>query len=106
MYAPVRGALVALDAGDGIRAEITASWLGQMGWKTAVIDTTTASARESTGPWVPAKGVGPEVPASDRYRRPYVGTDVPAAVMEAYLEWEYGLVEQLERDGTHNFFVL
>ncbi|OWQ24417.1 glpE, partial [Klebsiella pneumoniae] len=24
----------------------------------------------------------------------------------AYLEWEYGLVDQLARDGTHGFRVL
>lgn len=45
-------------------------------------------------------------PPIDRYRRPYEGTDVDAATMQAYLEWEYGLVGQLERDGTHNFKVL
>ena len=27
-------------------------------------------------------------------------------LMQAYLDWEYGLVEQLERDGTHGFTVL
>ncbi|ORU01593.1 glpE, partial [Klebsiella pneumoniae] len=26
--------------------------------------------------------------------------------MQAYLEWEYGLVDQLARDGTHGFRVL
>ncbi|CKV18274.1 Predicted metal-dependent enzyme of the double-stranded beta helix superfamily [Mycobacterium tuberculosis] len=26
--------------------------------------------------------------------------------MQAYLDWEYGLVAQLERDGTHHFSVL
>jgi len=45
-------------------------------------------------------------PRIDRYRRPYEGTDAPVAAMEAYLEWEYGLVSQLDRDGTHNFNVL
>ena len=39
----------------------------------------------------------------DRYQRPYEGTDVPPAAMHAYLEWEYGLVEQLGKDGTHGF---
>ncbi|MDR3734667.1 MAG: rhodanese-like domain-containing protein [Acidobacteriaceae bacterium] len=42
----------------------------------------------------------------DRYRRPYEGTDAPASAMQAYLDWEYGLVAQLERDGTHGFFVI
>ena len=27
-------------------------------------------------------------------------------VAQAYLDWEYGLVAQLERDGTHGFRVL
>lgn len=45
-------------------------------------------------------------PAIDRYRRPYEGIDIEPAVMQAYLEWEYGLVAQLDRDGTHGFRVL
>jgi rhodanese-related sulfurtransferase len=45
-------------------------------------------------------------PPVDVYRRPYEGTDVDAALMQAYLDWEYGLVAQLERDGTHGFTVL
>jgi rhodanese-related sulfurtransferase len=42
----------------------------------------------------------------DYYRRPYEGTDASPAAMQAYLDWEFGLVEQLERDGTHGFWVL
>jgi len=45
-------------------------------------------------------------PRIDRYRRPYEGTDAPAEAMQAYLDWEFGLVEQLGRDGTHFFKVL
>ncbi|MGK3125578.1 rhodanese homology domain-containing protein [Candidatus Pantoea formicae] len=45
-------------------------------------------------------------PAIDRYRRPYEGTDIEPGVMQAYLDWEYGLVAQLDRDGTHGFRVL
>jgi rhodanese-related sulfurtransferase len=45
-------------------------------------------------------------PAIDRYRRPYEGTDNPVEAMQAYLDWEYGLVAQLGRDGTHGFRVL
>ncbi|OJA74654.1 sulfurtransferase [Burkholderia ubonensis] len=45
-------------------------------------------------------------PRIDRYRRPYEGTDNAAAAMQAYLDWEFGLVEQLERDGTHHFRVI
>ncbi|MBB3212633.1 rhodanese-related sulfurtransferase [Herbaspirillum sp. Sphag1AN] len=45
-------------------------------------------------------------PRIDRYRRPYEGTDNPASAMQAYLDWEFGLVEQLGRDGTHGFRVI
>jgi rhodanese-related sulfurtransferase len=45
-------------------------------------------------------------PVIDFYRRPYEGTGVDAGAMQAYLDWEYGLVGQLERDGTHGFRVL
>jgi len=46
------------------------------------------------------------VVADDVYRRPYEGTDSPETAMQAYLDWEYGLVAQLENDGTHGFFVI
>jgi len=52
---------------------------------------------------------GPEhlsTPLTDVYKRPYEGTDNAAVAMQAYLDWEYGLVAQLERDGTHGFRVL
>ena len=45
-------------------------------------------------------------PRTDRYRRPYEGTDAPREAMQGYLDWEFGLVEQLGRDGTHHFRVV
>jgi rhodanese-related sulfurtransferase len=42
----------------------------------------------------------------DVYKRPYEGTDNAAAAMQAYLDWEFGLIDQLARDGTHGFQVL
>ena len=45
-------------------------------------------------------------PITDVYKRPYEGTDNATGAMQAYLEWEYGLVAQLARDGTHGFFVI
>jgi hypothetical protein len=33
-----------------------------------------------------------------RYRRPFEGTEASRDAMQAYLDWEYGLVEQLKRD--------
>ncbi|WGR72077.1 MULTISPECIES: rhodanese-like domain-containing protein [unclassified Bradyrhizobium] len=101
MAAPVRGARIVLTDGKGVRADMTASWLAQMGWEVYVLD----------GGYDGALEVGPPqvVPKPDpahRYRRPYEGTDVAARAMQAYLDWEYGLVEQLRRDGTHGFYVI
>ena len=45
-------------------------------------------------------------PARDRYKRPYEGTNIDPAAMQAYLDWEFGLVAQLAKDGTHHFWVL
>lgn len=45
-------------------------------------------------------------PPLDRYKRPYEGTDNGPAAMQAYLDWEFGLVSQLGKDGTHHFWVL
>ncbi len=45
------------------------------------------------------------VARTDRYRRPYEGTDNPREAMQGYLDWEFGWIAQLERDGTHGFRV-
>jgi predicted metal-dependent enzyme (double-stranded beta helix superfamily)/rhodanese-related sulfurtransferase len=45
-------------------------------------------------------------PRIDRYKRPYEGTENARSAMQAYLDWEFGLVEQLGRDGTHGFRVI
>ncbi|MDY0926291.1 rhodanese homology domain-containing protein [Enterobacter sp. CFBP8995] len=214
-YASVRGARIVLIDDDGVRANMTASWLAQLGWQVSVLEELQASDFSETGNWkaqVPpvaqpefispqqlaewlqegqtqvldfttrtnhlnshipgaawllrstlqqqGKALLPEArryvltcgssllagyaveqvaeltgkpvfvleggnaawrgaglpseqgeqqllsPAIDRYRRPYEGTDIEAGVMQAYLDWEYGLVAQLDRDGTHGFRVL
>jgi hypothetical protein len=48
----------------------------------------------------------PATVVDDIYRRPYEGTDNAAEAMQAYLDWEYGLVDQLARDGSHGFYVI
>ena len=99
--APVRGARIVLADDLGARADMTASWLAQMGWEVYVLDEPLGGPRES--------GASPAPPPRSRegrYKRPYEGTDNPAAAMQAYLDWEYGLVAQLARDGTHGFFVV
>jgi rhodanese-related sulfurtransferase len=215
-YAPVRGAVIVLSDDDGVRADMTAAWLAQMGWNVAVLEPTplervergewhrhvplppavnwlpaelvakaiedktavvvdvdsstryrtghipgslwarrsplsglqgrvsldvartpaivvtshddvltafacrdlalatsghVAGLRGGTGGWLSTgrplePGPGTQLcPATDVYRRPYEGTDVDSAAMQAYLEWEYGLVAQLRRDDTHGFWV-
>jgi rhodanese-related sulfurtransferase len=42
----------------------------------------------------------------DVYKRPYEGNDNAAEAMQAYLDWEFGLVDQLARDGSHGFVVI
>jgi rhodanese-related sulfurtransferase len=213
-YASVRGARIALVDDDGVRANMSASWLAQLGWEVFVLDDLTPRDFSETGAWnapiptpwqveeisadtlrqwqqhggvavldftasahyvkqhipgawwtlradlsnalrkVPAADryvltcgssklarlAVPEVealtgkpvfllrdgtaswiaaglalesgethlasPRIDRYRRPYEGTEAPREAMQAYLDWEFGLVEQLGRDGTHGFHVI
>ena len=217
--APVRGARIVLADDDGVRADMTASWLAQMGWDVTVVEPTDERARSERGATkVPAPEAAPtdtirpatlatwidagdtavldvtasanyvrqhipgawfairaqladalktipkarryvltcgtsqlarfaavdlrallaaqgsdatvhvleggtsawiaaglaveqgetrlSVPRTDRYRRPYEGTDNAAAAMQAYLDWEFGLIAQLDRDGTHAFRVV
>ena len=49
-YAPVRGAEIVLADDDGTRANVTGSWLAQMGWDVAVVDDALQGPLE-TGPW-------------------------------------------------------
>src|SRR5216683_161213 len=101
MAAPVRGARILLTDNMAVRADMTASWLAQMGWETYVLEGGYDRGLEAGPPQVL-----PKPDPSHRYRRPYEGTDVATAAMQAYLDWEYGLVEQLRRDATHGFFVI
>jgi rhodanese-related sulfurtransferase len=101
MAAPARGARILLTDDKGVRADMTASWLAQMAWEVYVLDSGYDGALEAGAPQV--------VPKSDpahRYRRPYEGTGSAEKAMQAYLDWEFGLVEQLRRDATHGFFVI
>jgi len=100
-FAPVRGARLVLADDLGPRADMTASWLAQLGWEVYVLDGGIA------GDLVPGvDGAPPPRGPEGRYKRPYEGTDNAQAAMQAYLDWEYGLVAQLERDGTHGFYVI
>jgi rhodanese-related sulfurtransferase len=100
MAAPVRGARILLTDDKGVRADMTASWLAQMGWEVYVLDGGYDGPLERGAPLVIPK---PDL--SHRYRRPYEG-EAALRAMQAYLDWEYGLVEQLRRDDSHGFFVI
>lgn len=101
MAAPVRGARILLTDDKGVRADMTASWLAQMGWEVYVLEGGYAGTLEVGPP-----RVLPKPDPAHRYRRPYEGTDIAERAMQAYLDWEYGLVDQLRRDGTHGFYVI
>ena len=71
MAAPVRGARILLTDDRGVRADMTASWLAQMGWETYVLDGGYDGALEAGPP-----EVVPKPDPSHRYRRPYEGTGI------------------------------
>lgn len=95
-----------LTSGDGVLARFAAAGVrAQVAADVVVLD-------GGTDAWI-AAGFATESgderlasPALDRYRRPYEGVDAPRAAMQAYLDWEFGLVAQLARDGTHHFVPL
>ncbi|MDH6593369.1 rhodanese-related sulfurtransferase [Variovorax sp. TBS-050B] len=82
-----------LDARGQRDAEVLVLAGGNAAWFAAGLEAESGETRLAT-------------PRTDRYRRPYEGTDAPAEAMQAYLDWEFGLVEQLGRDGTHHFRVV
>jgi rhodanese-related sulfurtransferase len=101
-----RAARPVLTSADGILAAFAAADLPPRARAAvSVLDGGTASWARSGRPLQagPGEMLSPPV---DVYRRPYEGTDVGPAAMQAYLDWEHGLVAQLERDGTHGFTVL
>jgi rhodanese-related sulfurtransferase len=99
--APVRGARILLTDDMGVRADMTASWLVQMAWDVYVLEGSYDGALEMGPP-----KILPKPDPAQRHRRPYEGTDVDTGAMQAYLDWEFGLVEQLKRDASHGFFVI
>jgi rhodanese-related sulfurtransferase len=100
MAAPVRGARILLTDDKSVRADMTASWLAQMGWEVYVLDGGYDGPLEKGAPLVI-----PRPDLAHRYRRPYEG-EAALKAMQAYLDWEHGLVEQLRRDDSHGFFVI
>ncbi|MDE1150112.1 MAG: rhodanese-like domain-containing protein [Azospirillaceae bacterium] len=61
--APVRGARIVLFDTLSVRADMSASWLAQMGWEVLVLDDVPAAALSATGPWRPTLPALPAVEA-------------------------------------------
>jgi hypothetical protein len=102
---PTSGRLV-LTSCDGTLAHYAAADLAKLTDRPVALLAGGTHAWEAAG--LPMeRGVPRSVEAvDDVYKRPYEGTDNAAAAMQAYLDWEFGLVAQLARDGTHGFRVL
>jgi rhodanese-related sulfurtransferase len=100
------GAQLVLTSPDGLLARLAAGELA------ALTDRPVLALAGGTQAWTAAglpleTGlVDPLSLPDDVYRRPYEGTDNAVEAMEAYLQWEYGLVDQLNRDGAHGFYVI
>jgi rhodanese-related sulfurtransferase len=104
--APDRARPLLLTSTDGVVAAFAAAELATTtAIPVVVIEGGTATWRAAGQP-LDTGTRGALSPLVDDYRRPYVGPDVDPPTMQAYLDWEFGLVRQLERDGTHGFRVL
>lgn len=98
---------IVLVSPDGIAAAFAAAELITLGHPARILaggtDAWRASGRTLATGLDPSRALSA---ADDVYKRPYEGTDNATAAMQAYLDWEFGLVAQLEADGTHRFEVL
>ncbi|GAB6854365.1 rhodanese-like domain-containing protein [Asaia astilbis] len=98
---------VVLTSPDGRLAALAAPELAVAGIAVQVLEGGTDAWRQQGLPLASGLEEGAALTSTDDvYKRPYEGTDNAAAAMQAYLDWEFGLIAQLERDGTHNFRVL
>ncbi|GBR02844.1 rhodanese-like domain-containing protein [Acetobacter oeni] len=98
---------IVLTSPDGVAARIGAAQLVQAGHRVRVSEGGTRAWQAAGLPVQTGLTEAEALSApTDAYKRPYEGTDNARAAMQAYLDWEYGLVAQLERDGTHGFNVL
>ena len=102
---PTTGRVVFTCADGSASHWMAAEWAGRLPAPVAFLAGGTAAWRAS-GRALEAGELRLLSPRIDRYRRPYEGTDAPRSAMQAYLDWEFGLVAQLGRDGTHGFRVL
>ncbi|MBB6251099.1 rhodanese-like domain-containing protein [Nitrospirillum iridis] len=104
--AAARAGTIVVTSPDGVAARFAAADLQALIGRPALVLVGGTTAWTAAGLEVET-GEGVRLSAfDDVYRRPYEGTDNAVEAMQAYLDWEYGLVGQLRRDGTHGFFVI
>ena len=96
---------VVLTCGRSVLAHYTAEEIKAFHKKVYVLDGGNV-AWEKAGYALTVDNVQALSPQIDRYKRPYEGTDNSHEAMQAYLDWEFGLVDQLKKDGTHGFFTI
>ena len=97
---------IVLTSPDGALARLAADDLAALtGRATAVLEGGTAAWIAAHLPLEDGFSLAASEP-EDVYRRPYEGVDNAAEAMQAYLDWEFGLVDQLARDGAHGFYVI
>jgi rhodanese-related sulfurtransferase len=97
---------VVLTSPDGAMAAFSAPDFQRSSGIQPVVLTGGTAAWAAAGLPIERGASGASAGARDVYKRPYEGRDNRREAMQAYLDWEFGLVAQLERDATHHFRVL
>ncbi len=91
---------------DGALARLAAQDLGELTGRTPEVLEGGTTAWRAAGLALEAGFDHALSAPDDIYRRPYEGSDHPVEAMQAYLDWEFGLVDQLARDASHGFYVI
>ncbi len=104
-YVGVRNARLVLIDDGGARARMTAAWLRRMGWDEVYVLADPPDAAELVAGPPPVAGEERMAAAAgaDVWRRPYDLSEGVEEAMEAYLAWEVGLLDQIDRDGDARF---
>ncbi len=97
-YVGTLGARLVLIDDTGVRAQMTGSWLRQMGWRDVFVLEGGLAGPLETGPGKGAALGTTSQAGPGANRQQGVQAD-----MQAYLDWELQLVAQIERDGTARF---
>jgi rhodanese-related sulfurtransferase len=97
---------LALTSPDGVLARFAAPEVERLTGKAPLVLEGGTAAWAAAGQPLQIGFEGALSSPEDVYRRPYEGTDNAPAAMQAYLDWEFGLVDQLAKDGAHGFYVI